>query len=440
MRPPIWGRSLLCCLMLSALGGCSLLFDKATDERVVAGERLPLRQATSERTLGDAEAPLPPQRDVRAWPQAGGAAHRTVGNIKGQLILDRVWSRSIGSSADSSSLITTPPVADETRIFALDAAGQVTARTLDTGDFLWETELVPEDEGDRDGFGGGLAVSGDTVIAATGFGEVIALNVQTGERLWTYSGTAPIRAAPAVSGDLAIVVGRDGRVIAISVASGVEVWQVTGVNAAAGMSTPAAVAISGEVVAAPFGGGEIGIFRLRDGRRGWVETLGAPRRGSALSLISDVTSPPVMAEGRIFAGGVSGRVAAFDIPTGRRIWGRDLGVYNPVWVAGDVVYLVTEDARVMALGANNGQTIWETQLPRFEDPDFRRDPYAYGGPIMVGDALFLTSTAELLHRVNATTGRYEGEVDIPGPSSIPPIAVNGRLYVLDNDGDLHAYE
>ncbi|MEL6978727.1 MAG: PQQ-binding-like beta-propeller repeat protein, partial [Pseudomonadota bacterium] len=223
---------------------------------------------------------------------------------------------------------------------------------------------------------------------------------------------------------------------------GEQIWSAVGLEGGAAMLSGggASPAISGEVVAAPFSSGDIGVFRLRDGRRGWSQPLGAARRGSAMSLISDVSSPPVIANGRIYAGGVAGRLVAFDVPTGRRVWARDLGAYNPVWAAGETVFVASEDARVFALNAATGGVVWEVQLPQFEDPDDREGSIAYGGPILIGGKLFLVSTDEMAFRLDAATGALEAEVDLPGPASNPPIALNGRLILLDDDGDLHAFQ
>lgn len=427
-------------LAAAALSGCGTWFGE--EEVILQGERVALRQAAAAASTTGATAAVGPTQSVRGWPQAGGASNRTVGNASGDVALSRVWSTSIGAGSDSESRITAPPVAASGRIYALDAAAQVTAVSEKDGARVWQVELEPEDEDGRDGFGGGLALIGDFLIAATGFGEVIGLRAATGERLWTYQVGSPVRSAPTVSDGLAVVVARDGSLIALEVGSGAERWRVVGLEGGASMLTGggASPAISGEVVAAPFSSGDISIFRLRDGRQGWSQPLGAARRGSAMSLISDVSSSPVIAGGRVFAGSVSGRLVSFDIRSGRRVWARDIGAYNPVLVSGPTVFAVSEDARLIAMSAQNGSTIWELELPRFDDPDDREDPFAYGGPVMAGGKLFVVSSDEKAFRVDGASGALEMEIDIPGPAAAPPITLNGRLIILDDDGDLHSYE
>ena len=333
-------------------------------------------------------------------------------------------------------------MAADGRVYTLDAAATVQATSAADGRTIWETDLTPEDEDGRDGFGGGLASAGDLLVAATGFGEILGLSSADGEIRWRTSIGAPIRSAPAVSRGMVVVASREGSIVAVDLVSGAERWRVDGYDGGAsilggGGSSPA---ISGEVVAAPYPSGDLGILRLSDGRRGWTEPLGATRRASAMSLIADVSSSPVMSGGLIYAGGVSGQLVAYDIPTGRRVWFREIGAYNPVWAAEQTIFVVSEDARLMALASGNGVTVWETALPLYEDPEDREGVIAYGGPILSGGSLFLTSTEGVVYKVNAVTGAVEAQDDSIGGSSVAPIVAGGKLFVLDDDGRLTAYQ
>lgn len=427
----------------TTLSGCSMFdgwFGEA--ERKLEGDRIALRTAVESEGAAGGVATFGAARNIGDWPQAGGAPNRSVGHVNGKIALQRVWSTSIGAGSDSESRIVSAPVAAGGRIFALDAAAQVTAVSEKDGARLWQTDLTPEDEDGRDGFGGGLAVSGEYVVATTGFGEALGLNAGTGEIAWRVQLGAPLRAAPNVAGGVAVAVTRDGDVVAFKASSGEEVWRVIGVQGGASMlsgggSSPA---ISGEIVAAPFASGDVGVFRMKDGAQGWSQSLGLARRGSAMSMIADVSSPPVITGGRVIAGGVSGRLASFEIPTGRRMWARDLGAYNPVWASGGTLFVLSEDARVLALSAKSGETIWETALPRYDNPERRKGAFAYGGPILIGGKLYVVSSDEKILQIDAATGKLEAEQSLPGPSTIPPIALNGRLIVLDDDGELHALQ
>lgn len=426
-------------LLLLATAGCGNAWF-GESETILPGDRISIRSVPdSQAPVTPARVSLPRARQLSAWPQAGGEATRAPGRLQGTLALDRIWSRSIGAGSDSESRVVAEPIYAAGRVYALDAAARVTAVDAASGDVAWRLDMAPDNEGGRDGFGGGLAYDQGVLVVANGFGHVLGLNPGDGTEVWRFEASSPFRAAPAIARGTAVVMPRDGSVIALDLRTGAQKWRASNVEGGATMLTSSGPAISGEVVAAPLSSGDIALFRLSDGRRGWSEALGAPRRGSAMSLITDVSAAPVMAGGKIVAGGVSGRLVAFDIPSGRRLWARDFGAYNRAWVAGGLVYALSDDAVLHALSLNNGRSLWRRQLPIYDDPENRADPFAYGGPILVGDALYVTSSEERIFAIDAVTGEIAAEVDLPDASSIPPIFADGRMFVLDETGDLHAY-
>ncbi|MCI4662371.1 MAG: PQQ-like beta-propeller repeat protein [Neomegalonema sp.] len=421
------------CLGLSA---CGYYFGE--EDAPLPGERVSIRNTGSQvSTDVRGAAALPAATKTTTWEQVGGSSLRTRRHIEGALALEEIWSRSIGAGSDDESRIIATPVVRGDLIIALDAAAQVTALKRSSGEEAWSLDLTPEGEDGRDGFGGGLAVYSDTLIVATGFGRVHGVGLFDGKEQWVYQAPFPIRSAPALARGTLVVQTRGGVVIGLDAKTGEQRWKFAGPTGGAGMLSAASPAIAGEIVALPFSTGDLMVARLRDGRRGWIESIGANRRGSAMSLVTDITASPVIEQGRVFTGSISGRVAAFELSSGRRLWGRDIGVYNPIWSAGQSIFLVSEDAKVMALTAVTGATIWQTQLPQFDDPEDRRGAFAYGGPVLIGGKLYLTSSQGTLFELDAKTGEKLREVEI-GAATLPPIAVDGILYVLDERGTLHA--
>lgn len=422
--------------VMSALSGCGYYFGE--EEEILEGERLSIR-AVEAPTLVGGDARLPQTVTVADWPQAGGNSLRAVGHPAGDFSLSKVWSASVGAGSDSESLVVAAPVAEGGRVYALDAAAEVTALSLNGGSRIWQTDLTPEGEDGRDGFGGGLALAGDFLIATTGFGEVVGLSAADGSEKWRFKAASPFRSPPAVSRGVIVAISRDGQVIGLDVKTGERLWGVIGVEGGAAMLGGGAPAIGGDLVAAPFASGDLTVFRLSDGARGWSEGLGASRRGAGISLIADVSSAPVLQNGTIYAGSVSGRLAAFEASTGRRRWSREIGSTNRVWAANETIFVISDSGAVSALQAATGQTIWTTDLPQFEDPEDREGLIAYAGPTLAGGKLYVVSSDAKIYRIDALTGAIEKEEDLSSGATIEPIIAGGMLLVLDENANLHAY-
>ncbi|MFK7943650.1 MAG: PQQ-binding-like beta-propeller repeat protein [Paracoccaceae bacterium] len=416
------------------LSGCSLFDD---DERL-EGERIKLRdqQRAGQTFTGTAPA-LPQARRNAEWTQTNGLSSHASGHLEGPTSLTVAWRADVGSGGGDG--ITSTPIIAGGRVFALDAESQLSAFDAGSGSVAWRTDLAPEGEDGGDGFGGGLSTEGGTVFATTGFGEVLAVNASSGEIIWRYKAAAPFRAAPAVDRGTVIAVTRDNRGVAISAQSGQLIWRIDGISGSAGLLGGASPAISGRLAVLPFASGEVIGADTLSGRTRWSAVLGGARRGLARASISDVTGDPVIVGRAVVAANQSGRIVAIDGQTGRRGWTRSIGSTGPLWAAGQSIYMVSDDAAVMRLSVQTGQTVWRTEIPAFEDEEDREDPIAYSGPVLVAGRLLVTSSLGELLSYDAQTGEALGAVDIADGTTTGVAVANGTVYVLSEGGTLQAF-
>lgn len=426
-------------LIMLPLGACSLFDD---DEERLEGPRIPVRAAVPDDAGPEPiTRPLPPQRELADWTQVGSGASHNGGNIAGPSgPLSRVWSADAGTGNSADSTITSPPVVAGGTVFTLDAAAEVRAFDVSSGALRWASELTPDEteEGDE-GFGGGLAAVDDRLFVTTGFGEVLALSQASGEVLWRQRFSGPFRAGPAVAGGRLVAVTRNSTALALDLSDGSVLWRNQGVGANAGLLGGAAPVIAGGATVIPFASGELSALDLISGRTAWTAVLTGGRRGLARAAITDLTGDPVVIGPIVVAANQSGRLAAFEGATGRRIWTRAVGATRPLWAAGDTLFLVSDTGVLMRLDAASGQTLWERALPVFEDPEDREDPITYSGPVLVADRLLLTDSLGNLLSHDAVTGDGQVVADVPGGSHTGPIAAGGRVFVLSDDGVLYAF-
>ena len=94
--------------------------------------------------------------------------------------------------------------------------------------------------------------------------------------------------------------------------------------------------------------------------------------------------------GQVFAIGAGGRMVALDITSGQRMWELNIAGISTPWVAGDWVFVVTSDAKLLCIYRQNGHVRWINQLPQFEKPKAKKGDIEYSGPVLAGNRLFLT--------------------------------------------------
>ena len=421
-------------LLALALMGCS---DEATK---LPGERIAVR--TGEPIRGDVAAltrrALPPLVDASVWTHAGGDAAHSGGHRAGPAAARLAWRVSVGTPPGDLLPSGAPVIADG-RIFVRDGASGARAFDAASGREIWSADLaLPDEDGDV-GYGGGLALDAGRVFATTGFGETLSLDPATGAILWRARGDAPYRSAPVASQGQVIAVSSANGVIGFDQASGSEIWRAEGLSTRLGNLGRGTPAAAPGAVLAPFGSGELAVLRLPSGVRIWSINLGANAGGEGLSAFTDVTSGPVVAGGLIVAGVAGGPLAAIDGRSGRQVWSRRFGSLSPVWVAGDTLFAVTTEPRVLRLDVRDGATLWAQSLDGFEDMEERTDPITWAGPVLAGGKVWLTSSDGRLLSFDGESGAPEAVIEMPDGSVTGPIAAGGTIYVLTDGGDLLAY-
>ncbi|NNK78465.1 MAG: PQQ-binding-like beta-propeller repeat protein [Litoreibacter sp.] len=443
----VFSRQAILALGLLSLAAC------AEQELVLNGERfgtrdpLPGSQTHSALAVEPAQASragaafnMPAQVNHQSWTHRNGTVARFLQHPALGAELTQVWSADIGAGNSRKARITTDPVVLENRIFTMDSASRVTATSV-SGAKIWARDLVPSNEKSKEASGGGLAVSGSTLIAATGFGELYALDTASGATLWRQKLDAPVTSAPTVADGMVYVVSRDNRALALDLELGRIRWEVQGPPGNAVFNGGAGAIVSDRLVIFPFASGELTATLKKSGIRVWSASIVGQRRGQAYAGIPDISGDPVLAGNRIYAANQGGRAAALDVSSGERVWTANEGAYSPAWPASDSIFLISDQAELMRLDAGTGEKIWSELLPYFKRQKLKRRQavYAHYGPILAGGRLLVASDDGLIRSFDPATGALVATTEIRGGAASNPVVVNGTLYVVTEKGQLAAF-
>src|SRR5262249_16218850 len=175
-----------------------------------------------------------------------------------------------------------------------------------------------------------------------------------------------------------------------------------------------------------------------NGRAGWSDTLARTGGLTPLSSLADISGRPVIDRGLVFANSHAGRLVAIDIRTGERAWTVDVGGTQRPWVAGDYVFVITDDAKVLCVSRTDGRVRWSTQLDAYANPETRKGPLAWVGPVLVSDRLIAVSSGGYAVSISPYTGEVMGKVDTPDKAFIAPIVADNTVYLLTDDARLTA--
>ena len=410
------------------------------DDVILPGDRFDIRGQTV-----SANASLPvalPAAQVNAdWTHRNGSPAHSITHPALGANLSPLFTVDIGEGDSRRARITSHPVVANGIVYTIDARARVTATTVN-GANVWSRDLTPTRDNATDASGGGISVGGGRVYAATGFGEITALDAATGAEIWVQDLDAPANAAPTLRGETVYLVARDSTAWALDITNGRILWQRAGAPSTANFSGGASPAVSGEFVVFPFPSGEVLTTYPRGGLTRWSSVVSGDRLGSAASVINDISGDPVISGNRVYIGNFGGRTAAFDLQDGTRLWTATDGSVSPVWAVGNAVFLINDINELVRLDAASGTPVWRTALPVLEDganPRREKRIFTHYGPVLAGGRLIVTSSDGLIRQFDPASGALLGQLALPGGAASGPVVAGQTLYVLSKDGQLHAF-
>jgi outer membrane protein assembly factor BamB len=423
-----------------ALGGCGLWDDWFGEHKTpLAGKREPIvgTRGALRPDEGVGKVELPPAVSNAAWPQAGGNPAHFMGHLAAGERLAEAWSANIGAGGGYSRKIIAQPVAANGIVYVMDSDAVVSAFNTANGGRVWRFDTKKDDD-DSTNVGGGLALDQGMLYAVNGLGELVALDAAAGVMKWRSDFHVPARSAPTVVEGRIFLTTIEDRLVALAADNGRQLWDHQASNPTTSVLGVAAPAFADGLVVAGFGSGELTAVRADGGTVAWTDNLAANVIGGGVADFSAIRGLPVIENGRVYAISMGGLMIANDLPTGRRLWERQVGGEDHPWAAGDWIFIVSTQQRIAALTRDDGRVAWVADLPRYENPAKQKSPITWFGPLLAGDRLVVAGTSEMALAVSPYTGDILGQQKLSGKASLGPIAVADTVFVVMDDGRLLA--
>ena len=426
---------------LVALSGCGI-FKGGGKKTPTVGNRVSIlvseNQVETDKTIADVQVLLPAPAVNDAWAQPGGNPAKSMGQLALGEQPKRAWQGSIDGGSNRQRL-GAPPVVADGMLFVSDVTATIHAFKADTGAALWSAGITEGKINRAARFGGGVSYDDGKLYATDGVGDVVAMSAADGKILWRAKPGAPLRGSPTVANGAVYVLTQDNQVFSLNQTDGKVQWVQSGTLETQGVFGVAAPAVSQGTVVAGFSSGELSAYRYENGRILWQDALSRTSITTSVSSLSDIDAAPVIDGGRVYAVGQGGRMVALELATGQRLWEQNFAGISTPWIAGEWLFVVTDDAKLVCLSRSNGKARWISQLPRFQNEKKRSNAITWFGPILAGNRLALTNSRGEIDFVSPSDGSVSSTIETKTPFSLPPIVANSTLYTLDQKGKITAY-
>ena len=417
------------------MGGSPTEIKRTPGERVnVVTSELSLKPDAS---LADVPVDVPEQTNLPEWRSMNDAMLTAHIGLTG---VTHEQSATIGDGNGFSRSVVSSPVVAGGMVFAMDAAGVVSAHDEhDISDVKW-TDDTGHLKHENDALGGGVAYADGVVYATTGFGNLRALDATTGAMKWSMSVGAPVRGAAAVSGNTVVVLTADNQTLAYDAATGQPKWEHRGIRETAGYFSIVSPVISDDVVVAVYSSGEVFALRLDSGSVIWSDTLASSVRTKAAAVFSGIDANPIVQEGVVVVTNASGEMQASALLNGRPLWQQHIGSHSTPWSAGNVLYVLSDTHDIAAVMKRDGAIRWATSLAVHDERDPTKDktPPLYG-PILSANAILVIDAGGTLTSFKPTDGSRIDSYDLASDIVTAPVIANGAMYVVTKSGKLHKY-
>lgn len=420
------------------LGSCS---GDENEGRLLPGERTSvLLSAPALRPhpeLVNQKFELPAPQKNKMWTQPGSLETHAPGHMSLSGDPRIVWSRGLPGWVDS--FIGSPPVLLPNAVFVVSGTGELFKLDSKTGAVIWSQDLKPSSESES-AFGGGVSYANGKLYATTGLNEVRALDPLTGQLIWVRELLAPARGAPSVSEQAVLISSIDNSITALNPETGNLLWRdqkPLESTTVVGASVPAQNKSFAVYASAA---GEVSVVDLLTGSVLWQDSLKKRRNFLFSNQLEDIHASPVISEGTVYVGSLAGRLLAFSLKDGRRLWEAGIATATMPWIAGDTLYVIENSGLLVALEAGTSHLRWVVQLP-YEDENLAQNNYfTWTGPVLAGGHLWIGSVEGTLLKVSPKTGEVLKQQNL-GDRIVAPLAVaNDQLIIRTYTGKIVALQ
>lgn len=203
-----------------------------------------------------------------------------------------------------------------------------------------------------------------------------------------------------------------------------------------GVASPAAG--QGTIVAG-FSSGELVAYRYENGRQLWADALARTSIATSVSTLTDIDADPIIERGRVYALGQGGRMAAYELVTGQRIWELNLAGISTPAIAGDWIFALTDEAKLLCIAKSSGKVRWMTQLQRYKNEKKKKNQILWTGPVLAGNQLWIANSRGEVMRASVNDGTVSEFTKVGSSVTLAPIVANQTLYILDDGGKITAF-
>ena len=279
-----------------------------------------------------------------------------------------VWRRSLGKGSGTKNIRLRPQVSGS-NVYMADYNGQLWALELSTGDKVWSQKF-------EQNISSGVVVVDSNLYIATQDGMLHSIDKTNGEVQWSQPLSSE-SIAPVVADKTQVFIRTiDGRLTAFDRLTGKQNWTYEAALPVLTVHGTGSPVLLQTLVITGFANGKLVALDKELGIPRWNKRLAIPQGRSELERLVDLDGTPLVEEGIIYATAYHGKLAAIGFD-GKTQWETELSSYfGPALGLGNL-YITRDDDHVQAYDQLNGASVWSQPAlqGRFLNQPVKHDNY-----------------------------------------------------------------
>lgn len=319
------------------------------------------------------------------------------------------------------------PIIKNGKAYVLDSSGTLRARDLELKKTLWKKRLFPRKLFKK--YQNPKISSFDkTIFAIVGLNRVVAVNEDDGEIIWSKEIASIPISTPISDGKLVYLSTNDNKLYAFDIEDGRLDWVQSGISRSTAILGVADLVTYKDYIIASYSSGEMYVLKKSDGEPVWSRNLNLGRATNSDFYLNDIDATPIVRDDIIYAIGNGGLMMAVRIADGKIMWKKPISGIINFWLAGEFLFVIDGDNKLLAIHNKTGGVKWISQLPDYRQSDKPQTKILYTGVVMAGDKLLVSRASGKLLIISPLNGEIEKTFSLGKRVSHSPVIVNNKIY------------
>lgn len=308
------------------------------------------------------------------------------------------------------------------RIYVGVLSGELVCLDLKTGDRVWTYKTVEEVDPNSfaPGFKSSPTVTDKAVFLGDEEGVFHAVDRMTGKKLWTFQTNAEIISSASLYKDWLVFGSYDNSLYCLNQADGKLVWHYATMGPV--NCTPAVIGKQTFVTGCDE---HLRVIDIETGK----QDLDIP-------LQTYLIASPAVRDETLYVGTYASEVVAIDWKNQKRLWAfrdpkREFPYHSSAAVTPDRVVVGGNDKRLHCINRQNGEELWA----------FETRGKIESSPVVSGETVYFGSSDGRLYAVNLQTGKKTWDFLDGRPITASPAVASQRLVIgsESSDGNLYCF-